>query len=101
MGKKETNFSCGEKKEMSHIYYCELLSENRKVSVKYENIYKDNVIQKVEVYKRFEENCKPRETLINERERNIQFQKINHVIKRKAPGDPLVDSLDCKLFNVG
>ena len=28
-------------------------------------------------------------------------KKTDHVIKRKAPGDPLVDSLDCKLFSVG
>ena len=101
MGKKETKCTCGEKEEMPHIYYCEILSENRQISEDYENIYKDNVIKQVEVYKRFEENFKTRETLINERERNIQSQKINHAIKRKAPGDPLVDPLDCKVFSIG
>ena len=40
MGNKETNCSCGEKEEMPHIYYCEQISENRKLSVKYETFTK-------------------------------------------------------------
>ena len=49
MGKKETRCTWGEAEEMPHIYYCEILSENRKVSADYEDIYKDNVIKQVEV----------------------------------------------------
>ena len=100
-GNKETYCYCGEKEKMSHIYYCELLSENRKVNVEYDKIYEDNVIQQVQVYKRFEENFKTRENIMNVSKRNIQSKKIQDVIKRKAPGDPLVDPLDCKLFSIG
>ena len=70
------------------------------ISEKYESIYEDNVLKQIEVYKRFEENFKTREQIANERERKIQSKKMQ-VIKRKAPGDPLVDPLDCKLFSIG
>ena len=73
MGKKETRCTFGEKEEMRHIYYCEILRENRKVSADYEDIYKDNVIKQVKVYKLFEENFKTRDKIINER--NIQSFK--------------------------
>jgi hypothetical protein len=68
MGKEEIKCICGEKEEMSHIYYCENLSENKKVSGRYENIYEDNVLKQVEVYKQFENNLKTREKFINEGE---------------------------------
>ena len=100
-GKKETFCVCGEKEEMSHIYYCGLLSENRKISVKYETIYEENITQQVQVYKRFEENFQTREKMMNYGERNIQSKKTHQQIKRKAPGDPLVDPLDCKSFSFG
>ena len=100
-GNKETLCFCGEKEEMPHIYYCEVLSENRKSCVKYESIYEDNVMKQVEVYKRFEENLQIREKMKNYRERNCQQKKNHKEIKRKAPGDPLVDPLDCTLFSIG
>jgi hypothetical protein len=43
------------RKILPHIYYCELLSENRKVIEKYGNIFEDNVMKHIEVYKRFED----------------------------------------------
>ena len=101
MGNKETNCSCGEKEEMPHIYNCEQLSKNRILIVKYENIYKEDVEKQFEVYKRFEENFEAREQIMNEKERNMQSKKIHQVNKRKAPGDPLVDPLDCNFFSIG
>jgi hypothetical protein len=31
----------------------------------------------------------------------MQSKKIHQVIKRKAPGDPLDDPQDCKVFSIG
>ena len=48
---------------MSHIYYCNILSENKNEKVLYEKIYNGNLVQQIEVCKRFEENLKVRERI--------------------------------------
>ena len=63
--KSETLCCCGDREIMSHIYYCEILSENRKQKTSYEKIYNGSISEKTEVYKWFEANFKVREIIQN------------------------------------
>ena len=58
-------------------------------------------MKQFEVYKIFEENFQIREKMKINGERNFGTKKTNIEIKRKAPGDPLVDPLDYRLFSIG
>ena len=52
---------CAEREEMLHIYNCEILSEGRKPTLKYENIFGDNLYKQIEVFKHCEQNLENRE----------------------------------------
>ena len=54
----ETQCLCGEREVMSHIYYCDIFSENKCGKILYEKIYNGNLFEQIEVYQRFEENFK-------------------------------------------
>jgi hypothetical protein len=60
---------------MSHIYYCNILSENKNEKVLYEKIYDGNLVQQIEVCKRFEENLKVRERIKNQFENSTLPEK--------------------------
>ena len=51
---------CGQTEQMAHIYECINLN-NKKVTMKYENIYTDNVENLKIVFKRFRKNMEERE----------------------------------------
>ena len=93
--KSETLCCCGDREIMSHIYYCEILSENRKQKTSYEKIYNGGNSEKTEVYKRFEENFKVRERIQNKCEITETASKVKQQrkIKKLPPCDPLVDPL--------
>ena len=66
---------CGQRGIMSHIYYCNILSENKNEKVLYEKIYDGNLVQQIEVCKRFEENLKVRERIKNQFENSTLPEK--------------------------
>ena len=51
---------CGQNEQMTHIYECKYLN-NKKITMNYENIYKDNVENMKIVFKRFRKNMEKRE----------------------------------------
>ena len=82
---------------MSHIYYFEILSENRKQKTSYEKIDNGCISEKTEVYKRFEEHFKVREIIQNKCQITETASKVKRKKERKRkklpPCDPLVDPL--------
>ena len=56
---------CTEREEMLHIYNCEILSEGRKPTLIYENIFGDNINKQIEVFKHCELNLDNRESMMN------------------------------------
>ena len=95
----ETVCICGEREIMSHIYYCNILSENKNEKVLYEKIYDGNLVQQIEVCKRFEENLKVRERIKNQFEnstlKEIKVIRNRNRKKTDSPCDPSVDPLVC------
>ena len=71
----ETVCICREREIMSHIYYCNILSENKNEKVLYEKIYDGNLVQQIEVCKRFEENLEVRERIKNQFENSTLPEK--------------------------
>ena len=55
----------GEKEEMLHIYNCEILSEGRKPTHVYENIFGNNIYKQIEVSNHCEQNLETRESMMN------------------------------------
>ena len=62
----ETPCICGEREVMSHLYYCDFLSENKSEKVLFERIYNGNLSEQIKVYNRFEENMEVRERIKNQ-----------------------------------
>ena len=55
---------CGEKEDMKHIYYCKMLNENQqKIYQPFENIFRGEIRQQIDVYKMFEVNLEKREKI--------------------------------------
>ena len=54
---------CGKKDDMKHIYYCDILSEEKDKILNFEKIYNGTVMEQIEVYRIFENNMKKREKL--------------------------------------
>ena len=54
---------CGHTEHMAHIYECKYLNNN-KITMNYENIYKDNVENVKIVLKRFRTNMEKREKIL-------------------------------------
>ena len=64
--KEENKCFCGEKENMIHIYNCDILNENLKPNVKYENIFNGNIEKQKEVFKRFKQNLEKRKNILSE-----------------------------------
>ena len=61
----ETKCICGEKEELSHIYECKILSDNKQQQIEYSKIYNGNLKEQVTVYRRVSENLKNRENKVS------------------------------------
>ena len=48
---------------MIHIYECDILNKEEKMTVPYEMIYNGNLRQQLDVYKKFKQNMDKREQL--------------------------------------
>ena len=100
-GKNEETCICGEKENMSHVYYCEMLNENRIIEEKYEEIYKNNIMKQKKILQTFERNLETREKLLKNTENKKELKKNEVNMKRKPHFDPSVDQLNCKIFCIG
>ena len=85
-GKNENCKMCDTYEDMNHIYICEKLNE-QKIRIPYEKIYKGNLFEQIEVFRRFEQNMKKR----NE-------EKLK---KDQFPCDPYCDPLNSKILSNG
>ena len=89
---------CGDRESMPHLYNCEKLNKQTTKSdhVSYNKIYNGHINEKIEVYRKFEENLKVRENILKTDEEK-SISKIEQNKKRngtsKSPGDPSVDPL--------
>jgi hypothetical protein len=59
---------CGDKEDMAHIYYCDLLSNGNYSKLEFETLYIGTLSEKVKIYEDFEENYERREILKDEAE---------------------------------
>ena len=57
---------CDEIEDMSHIYNCKILNEEKIPSQNYENIYNGTITQQTEILEKFEQNMEKREQMIKE-----------------------------------
>ena len=73
---KQTECECGIIENMEHLYQCKYLNEN-KITIEYENIYRENLRNMKTILKRFENNLKTRE-------------ENCHVIQKCDPPDPIL-----------
>ena len=85
-GKNEKCKMCDNNEDMNHIYICEKLNE-QEIRIPYEKIYKGNLFEQIEVFRRFEKNMKIR---------NEEILK-----KDQSPCDPYCDPLSSKMFSNG
>ena len=96
---------CGEREIMSHIYYCNVLSENKSENFLYENVYNGSLVQQIEVCKRFEENFEVRNRIKNQFENSMpkegKIKRKRNEQKTDSPCDPSVDPLVCKQPSFG
>ena len=101
----ETQCLCGEREIMSHIYYCDLLSKNKREKILYDKIYNGNLFEQIEVYQRFEENFEVRDKIKNGcknvKENEMKQNKKRKRQKTESPCDPFVDPLHCKKSSIG
>ena len=51
---------------MTRIYNCEILNNNKKQSVKYENIFNGKIETQIEVFKKFKQNMEKRKKVLSE-----------------------------------
>ena len=56
---------CGEKEDMVHIYNCELINQEKKPNLKYENIFNGDIQKQIEVFKHFKQNLEKREEMFS------------------------------------
>ena len=80
---------CGEKEDMRHIYYCKYLNKREEEVIPYEEIFKEDVESQSKVDKRFENNFKQREKLIN-----VNNEKNEEIITHAILCDPLSSLLE-------
>ena len=65
-GKMELCKMCKTKKDMEHIYNCKYLNVEQN-NIKFEQIYKGNLNQQIQIWKKFEENLeKSKKWITNE-----------------------------------
>ena len=60
--KSEHKCECGEIETMSHIYQCELYTEGKQ-ALPYDKIFCGNLIEEIEVYKKFKQNLEKRDKM--------------------------------------
>ena len=65
---------CGEQENMKHIFDCEILNEGNKTSEKYENIFNGNIGTQIRIFRKFEENLKKRERIVNINQKSNQSE---------------------------
>ena len=80
--KIEHGCQCGMKEDMEHVYTCIMLN-NENADVKFEEIYSSNTKLISEVNKRFQNNMKNREEIMNKNEGEIELK--THVILSSDP----------------
>ena len=69
---------CQKSENMDHIYYCEMLNENKPEEI-YEKIFHGRVDQQISVLQRFEENFEKRMKIL------AKLNDSNHVIHNSDP----------------
>ena len=60
---EEYKCQCGDKEDMAHIYYCDLLSNGNYSKLEFEKLYIGTLSEQVKIYKDFEKNYERREML--------------------------------------
>ena len=63
----KTKCECGKNEDMSHIYECELLCDNKEHRLKFSKIFNGSLQEQVEVFNKFSENMKTRENILKQR----------------------------------
>ena len=74
--KMEIKCVCGQREDMQHVYQCKYWNTEQETT-EYEMIYRDNVKQQVNVYKRFRSNYENRKTYLDENENMKQKRNIS------------------------
>ena len=90
---------CGEFEEMSHLYECKILNENKILKIEYEEIYKNNPIKQIEILRIFERNLEKIRNIENSKTEKREEKYTEG--KRKTPCDLLLDPLNFKRFSIG
>ena len=83
---QRTKCFCGEDETLDHIYICKILNKNKKIEVKYEEIYRNNLHKQMEILRTIENNIERRKLIID---------------RELFPCDLLQDPLNCKRFSNG
>ena len=63
---EEYKCQCGDKEDMAHIYYCDLLSNGNYSKLEFEKLYIGTLSEQIKIYKYFEKNYERRELLKHE-----------------------------------
>ena len=102
-GNKSFYCFCGEREDTEHIYICKSLNKNKSESINFGMLYNGCISEQICIYKRFEENFKQREELMNKNENQTKQTKETQKKRKKPnpPCDPIVDPLYCKRFSYG
>ena len=98
-GEKKVKCVCDMVEDMSHIYECKILNTGNEIKVKYEEIYRENIVKQIEILRIFENNLEKRRKM-----QNIGIEKRKEKRKgekRILPCDLLKDPLNCKRFRKG
>jgi hypothetical protein len=62
---------CGQPEDMQHIYECNIINSGEQPELKYENIFKGDISEQIQVFRKFERNFEKRETLKENMKHNI------------------------------
>ena len=80
--KTEHKCKCGIREDMEHVYTCIMLN-SKETDVKFQEIYSSNTKLISEVNKRFQNNMKNREEMMDQNEEEMKLQ--THVILSSVP----------------
>ena len=81
-GKREHKYKCGMREDMEHVYTCTMLN-SKKTVVKFQEMYSSNTKLISEVNKRFQNNMKNREEIMDQNEEETKLK--THVILSSDP----------------
>ena len=62
--KSESYCVCGTREDMTHIYNCKMLNSDEP-NLNYEKIFNGNIGEQIAIFRRFENNLKMREQILN------------------------------------